>query len=115
MSRARCNTKCCAADPGPRFPSIATGVPDQRCIASLRYALHRIRDTSLAIIVCLALSGVAPVQAQSPDIVLLNGKIVVYDAAPAQALAVRDGKIAEVIEYLDTALVETAAYGRKLA
>jgi ketosteroid isomerase-like protein len=26
----------------------------------------------------------------------------------------RDGKICEVIEYLDTALVETAAYGKKL-
>jgi predicted amidohydrolase YtcJ len=34
--------------------------------------------------------------AQSPDTVLVNGKIVVYDAAPAQALAVRDGKIAAI-------------------
>jgi predicted amidohydrolase YtcJ len=34
--------------------------------------------------------------AQSPDTVLLNGKIVVYDASPAQALAVRDGKIAAI-------------------
>src|SRR4051794_30096378 len=41
----------------------------------------------------LFLSWVTPVHAQSPDTVLINGKIVVYDAPPAQALAVRDGKI----------------------
>src|SRR6185312_3027507 len=34
--------------------------------------------------------------AQSPDSILLNGKVVVYDAAPAQALAVRDGRIAAI-------------------
>lgn len=39
----------------------------------------------------LALSGAA--LAQPPDTILLNGKIVVYDAEPAQALAVRDGRI----------------------
>ena len=27
---------------------------------------------------------------------------------------VKDGKITEVVEYLDTALVETAAYGKRL-
>jgi predicted amidohydrolase YtcJ len=32
--------------------------------------------------------------AQAPDTILLNGKIVRYDAQPAEALAVRDGKIA---------------------
>ena len=32
------------------------------------------------------------VQAQ-PDTVLLNGKLVRFDAAPAEALAIRDGRI----------------------
>jgi predicted amidohydrolase YtcJ len=46
---------------------------------------------------CLALLLAAgDALAQSPDTILLNGKIVVYDAAPAQALAVRDGKIAAI-------------------
>ena len=34
--------------------------------------------------------------ALTPDIILINGKLVVYDGAPAQALAVRDGKIAAI-------------------
>jgi len=38
-----------------------------------------------------------------------------YDNDYAFVFRLRDGKIAEVIEYLDTALVETAAYGKKLA
>ena len=42
VSRAQRSTKWCAADPGP-LRSVA--VPDQRCTASLRYALHRVRDT----------------------------------------------------------------------
>jgi predicted amidohydrolase YtcJ len=46
---------------------------------------------------CLALlSATGSALAQAADTVLLNGKIVVYDAAPAQALAVRDGKIAAI-------------------
>lgn len=32
----------------------------------------------------------------APDTVLVNGKLVVYDRPPAQALAVRDGKIAAI-------------------
>ena len=35
-------------------------------------------------------------QAPAPDTILINGKLVVYDGAPAQALAVRDGKIAAI-------------------
>jgi len=95
VSRVQRNTG--AADPGPRFlPEKATGVPDQRCIAALRYALHRVRDTVLGLLAALALSGAALAQfpTPAPDTILLNGKIVVYDAEPAQALAVRDGKIA---------------------
>jgi len=46
---------------------------------------------------CLALLlATGSALAQSPDTVLVNGKIVVYDGAPAQALAVRDGKIAAI-------------------
>lgn len=37
-----------------------------------------------------------------------------YDNDYAFVFRVRDGKIVEVLEYLDTVLVETAAYGRKL-
>jgi uncharacterized protein len=37
-----------------------------------------------------------------------------YDNDYAFVFRLRDGKISEVVEYLDTALVETAAYGRKL-
>lgn len=37
-----------------------------------------------------------------------------YDNDYAFVFTVRDGRITRVQEYLDTALVETAAYGRKL-
>src|SRR5258706_6600513 len=47
-----------------------------------------------------ALSGIdaarAQIPAPAPDTILINGKLVVYDGAPAQALAVRDGKIAAI-------------------
>ena len=46
------------------------------------------------LLVVFALAGIA--QAQAPDTVLLNGKVVVYDAPSAQALAVRDGRIAAI-------------------
>jgi len=36
------------------------------------------------------------------------------DAKGAFLFRVRDGKICEINEFLDTALVETAAYGKKL-
>ena len=42
VSRAQRSTKWCAADPGS-LQSVA--VPDQRCNATPRSALHRIRDT----------------------------------------------------------------------
>ncbi len=49
-------------------------------------------------IVALAISIAAAcaAQAQPADIILLNGKIVQYGSAPAEALAVRDGRIAAV-------------------
>ncbi len=45
--------------------------------------------------VLLTLTGINPVRAQTPapDTLLINGKFVVHDADPAQALAVREGKI----------------------
>ena len=42
------------------------------------------------------LACTAPAQAQFADTILLNGKVVVYGASPAQALAVRDGKIVAI-------------------
>jgi predicted amidohydrolase YtcJ len=42
------------------------------------------------------LTWIVPAHAQAPDTVLTNGKIVLYDAELAQALAVRDGKIAAI-------------------
>src|SRR4051812_2399006 len=33
---------------------------------------------------------------KAPDTILVNGKFIVYNVAPAQALAVRDGKIAAI-------------------
>ena len=38
----------------------------------------------------------AQMQAPAPDTILINGKLVVYDGAPAQALAVRNGRIAAI-------------------
>src|SRR4051812_14570956 len=49
---------------------------------------------------CIAFSCIGSVCARSfappPDTILINGNVVVYDAAPAQALAVRDGKIVAI-------------------
>ena len=51
-----------------------------------------------AVVVLFALFGIGAAHAQipalAPDTILINGKFVVYDGVPAQALAVRDGKIA---------------------
>ncbi len=53
----------------------------------------------VAVFLC-ALIGIGSVQAQiavaAPDTILINGKLVVYDSQPVQALAVRDGKIAAI-------------------
>src|SRR5260221_7454374 len=54
----------------------------------------------LAAFFLFALNGIdfahAQIQAPAPDTILINGKLVVYDGAPAQALAVRDGRIAAI-------------------
>ena len=78
-----------------REMAVSGTVPDQRRTATLRSALRRIRDTAFTIALYAALS-VFPASAQSPDTILVNGKIVIDDGAPAQALAVRDGKIAAI-------------------
>ena len=54
----------------------------------------------VAVVFLFALAGIgsarAQTQAPAPDTILINGKLVVYDGAPQQALAVRDGKIAAI-------------------
>jgi predicted amidohydrolase YtcJ len=58
----------------------------------------------------LALTGINTVQAQTPapDTILINGKFVVHDAEPAQALAVREGKIVAIGDtYFVTALARS--------
>src|SRR6266850_3013924 len=54
----------------------------------------------LAVFFLFALNGIdfarAQIPAPAPDTILVNGKLVVYDGAPAQALAVRDGRIAAI-------------------
>src|SRR6185503_17503178 len=56
--------------------------------------------TCVVAVVLFALHGIDAAHAQTPalapDTILLNGKLVVYDGAPAQALAVRDGRIAAI-------------------
>ena len=53
-----------------------------------------------AAVFLVALIGIGTAHAQLPaqatDTILVNGKLVVYDGAPAQALAVRDGRIAAI-------------------
>src|SRR5260221_4309775 len=54
----------------------------------------------LAAFFLFALNGIdfarAQIPAPAPDTILINGRLVVYDGAPAQALAVRDGRIAAI-------------------
>jgi predicted amidohydrolase YtcJ len=48
-------------------------------------------------LVCLLLAAFCgAAQAQPADIILINGKIVTFDSAPAEALAVRDGRIVAI-------------------
>src|SRR3982751_3285895 len=55
------------------------------------------RIVAVFLVVLFALERVhAEEPGPAPDTVLINGKLVVYDGVPAQALAVRDGKIAAI-------------------
>ena len=47
----------------------------------------------LGALCCIDAAGA---RSPAPDTILINGKLVVYDGAPAQALAVRDGKITAI-------------------
>lgn len=51
--------------------------------------------TSFAFLVVLVV-GIRASHAEAPETIILNGKVIVYDAAPVEALAVRNGKIAAV-------------------
>jgi len=55
-----------------------------------------VKRACVAAVLLFALSGLNSAHAQAPDTVFLNGKFVIHDGAPAQALAVRDGKIAAI-------------------
>src|SRR5688572_28962848 len=91
VSRAQRSAERCVADPGPRL-LVAEGRNRGPGSAVQHCVLHRVRDTCHTLLAVLAFAGTA--LAQPADTILLNGKIVVYDATPAEALAVRDGKIA---------------------
>jgi len=47
-------------------------------------------------LVALCCIDAAGARSPAPDTILIDGKLVVYDGAPAQALAVRDGKITAI-------------------
>ena len=53
--------------------------------------------TCIAVVSFFVLVGIGTadtrIPAQAPDTILVNGKFVVYDGAPAQALAVRNGRL----------------------
>jgi predicted amidohydrolase YtcJ len=64
---------------------VRRGAVSRACVAAaFLFALFGIR------------TGYAQIPAPAPDTIFVNGKIVVYDGAPAQALAVRDGRIAAI-------------------
>jgi predicted amidohydrolase YtcJ len=52
------------------------------------------------VVVAAVWAGVAQAQ-QPPDTIILNGKLVVYDGPPAEALAVRDGRIVALGRSID--------------
>ncbi len=57
------------------------------------------RDCIVAVLffaLCSSGTAHAQITAARPDTIFINGKVVVYDGAPAQALAVRDGKIVAI-------------------
>ncbi len=66
--------------------------------APVRRAL--VSRACIVAVLLFALLGIdaahAEISAPAPDTILINGKLVVYDGAPAQALAVHNGKIAAI-------------------
>ena len=57
---------------------------------------RRLSRAFFALVLASIAFGAARAQAPAPDTILVNGKFVVYDGAPAEALAVRNGKIAAI-------------------
>jgi predicted amidohydrolase YtcJ len=55
-----------------------------------------ITRTASAFLVVFVALGIRAASAQTPETIILNGKVVVYDAAPAEAVAVRNGLIAAI-------------------
>jgi predicted amidohydrolase YtcJ len=52
--------------------------------------------TASAFFVVLLVLGIPASRAEAPETILLNGKVILYDAAPAEAVAVRDGQITAI-------------------
>jgi hypothetical protein len=67
VSRAQCSAKRCPAEPGPSTREYAK-VPHLRSSASLRYALHRVRDAGYLLLLLAALFAATadPGFAQTP-------------------------------------------------
>src|SRR6476659_9333816 len=74
--------------PEERAMSAFTRVFDTLWRASRRMAVFGVL---LGLLACAS-----PADAQAPDTIFLNGKLVRFDAPPVQALAVRDGRIAAI-------------------
>jgi predicted amidohydrolase YtcJ len=55
-----------------------------------------ITRTASAFLVVFVALGIRAASAQTPETIILNGKVVVYDAAPAEAVAVRNGLIVAI-------------------
>jgi predicted amidohydrolase YtcJ len=55
-----------------------------------------ITRTASAFLVVFAALGIRAASAQTPETIIVNGKVIVYDAAPAEAVAVLDGHIAAI-------------------
>jgi predicted amidohydrolase YtcJ len=52
--------------------------------------------TALAFFVAFVALGIRASQAETPEIIILNGKVIIYDAVPVEAIAVRNGRIAAI-------------------
>ena len=55
-----------------------------------------ITRTASAFLVVFVALGIRASHGETPETIILNGKVIVYDAAPAEAVAVRNGHIAAI-------------------
>ena len=95
VSGAARRTALCDRDSGPEQPAIAV-------------ALMRARDTRLRFAVCLQRG-----HAQPADTILSTARSSVTTREPAQALAVRDGRIAAIGDSADIRALAGAAHPRR--